>query len=538
MSRLYDTWHKENSHKLPKAFKTIKGAKASDLYEKPVEITIYLKKRADPTDLSEEFLKTIEQEYAVRYLELLGVAPTAKNVQKIKEQVPLVSCEIKGKWLRTSGWLADALTICPNRKPNTAPKPMSRQFSMRLDGQTNSDMPKQFDNTLNFNHLKKRAESGPDLLSELHPIDITLETIKSKFLFPFMNEHSEPAVARHFVNYALIGESQSEAAERSEILQQNPEELLNSKLFKFPFDSITVATSQIREVMKAVEISVADVTNDINYICKNFPINDLPFSINIVESKIRKVDIIRKALLSCAADQSIRLIGLMAHFCYWTIFGHLHNEPIERDYFQSMFVSILHLYYEAEQEAKSHVQLNLALLLLVLRIEVDYIFTKSFPEFLTVPVQRKVLQFKLQQVITRLLDPEVFLSRLSFLESSLEALHLKPKYRENLKGKYYSTSAIVKSLFPVPQHPRARALLAKKEAFDGKLDSLVKTGAQIAGTMPLTQGKLNYYQMTEPWKHSEFLDIPNRAHLFSVSDSQLVVNKVKKAQRRLAKPSN
>mmetsp|Transcript_13228 Transcript_13228/g.24779 ORF Transcript_13228/g.24779 Transcript_13228/m.24779 type:complete len:530 (+) Transcript_13228:4028-5617(+) len=528
MSRLYDTWLKENSHKLPKAFKKIKGSKASDLYEKPVEITIYLKKRADPTDLSEEFLKTIEQEYAVRYLELLGVAPTAKNVQKIKEQVPLVSCEIKGKWLRTSGWLADALTICPNRKPNMGPKPMSRQFSMRLEGQTSGDIPKVFDSTLNFSHLKKKNENGADLPSEIHAIDISLDTIKSKFLYPFMNERSEPAVAKHFVNYALIGETNSEAEERKEILQSNPEELLNSKLFKFPFDSVTVATAHIREVMKAVEISINEVTNDISYICKNFPINELPYSINLAEVKIRKVDVIKKALISISAEQNVRLVGLMAHFCYWTIFGHLHTEPIERDYFQAMFVNILHLYYEAEIEAKSNVQLHLALLILVLRIEIDYIFAKSYPEFYSVPMQRQIVEFKLQQVITRLLDPEVFLSRLSFLESSLDALHLKPKFRENLKGKYYSTSAIVKSLFPVPQHPRARALLAKKEAFDGKLDSLVKTGAQIAGTMPFSEGKMNYYQMTEPWKKSEFLDIPNRAHLFS-----LVVNKVKKAHRGL-----
>jgi hypothetical protein len=517
MSRLHDTWHRENIHRLPKVFKKKKGSKPSDHYEKPVEITIYLKKRADPTDLTEEFLKTIEQEYAVRYLEILGVAPTAKNVQKIKEQVPLVSCEIKGKWLRTSGWLADALTICPNRKPSTAAKPLSRQFSMRLDGQNPGENPKPFENTLSFTHIKKNDESGPEALSEQHPIDISLETIKSKFLYPFMNEHREPSAGSHFINFALIGESSSEAAERASILQANPDELIDSKLFKFPFENLTVSTSHIREVMKAFEISVAEVTTDVSFICKNFPISDLPYSITVMEAKIRKIDIIKKALLSIAAEPNVRLIGLMSHFCYWTVFGHLHTEPIERDYFQAMFVSILHLYFEAEQEAKSNLQLHMALLLLVLRVEVDYIFSKSYPEFYSVPVQRKVVEYKLQQVITRLLDPEIFLSRLSFLESSLEALHLKPKYRENLKGKYYSTSAIVKSLFSVPQHPRARALLAKKEAFDGKLDSLVKTGAQIAGTMPFTRGKLNYYQMTEPWKQSEFLDIPNRAHLFSVS---------------------
>eukprot|EP00360_Condylostoma_magnum_P001404 CAMPEP_0168313876 /NCGR_PEP_ID=MMETSP0210-20121227/5040_1 /TAXON_ID=40633 /ORGANISM="Condylostoma magnum, Strain COL2" /LENGTH=36 /DNA_ID= /DNA_START= /DNA_END= /DNA_ORIENTATION= len=36
---------------------------------------------------------------------------------------------------------------------------------------------------------------------------------------------------------------------------------------------------------------------------------------------------------------------------------------------------------------------------------------------------------------------------------------------------------MVKALFPQPQHHRTRCFMARKEAYDGKLDSLVKTGA-------------------------------------------------------------
>jgi hypothetical protein len=75
----------------------------------------------------------------------------------------------------------------------------------------------------------------------------------------------------------------------------------------------------------------------------------------------------------------------------------------------------------------------------------------------------------------------------------------------------------VQSLFPRPEHPRARALLARKENYDGKLDTLVKTGAQIAGTFNLMEGKLNYYQQTEPWKHGDYLDTEIRAQLFTIA---------------------
>ena len=186
-----------------------------------------------------------------------------------------------------------------------------------------------------------------------------------------------------------------------------------------------------------------------------------------------------------------------------------------------MFVTIIHLFNE--KNAKQQKMFYRPLLILIIRIIGENIFANSYKQFFSIPSQSQIANQRIQNVISRLFDPEGYFSRFSFLESGMDALGLNSKGRSKMSSKYFSNSSMVKSLFPYPQHPRTRALFAKKEIYDGKLENLVKTGAQIDGTMPLLPGKLNYYQQTEPWKTPDYLDIPSRAHLF-----MLALQKMKK----------
>jgi len=156
---------------------------------------------------------------------------------------------------------------------------------------------------------------------------------------------------------------------------------------------------------------------------------------------------------------------------------------------------------------------------------VENVFQNSYKLFFSIPNQHRISAEKIQSVITKLLDPECLYSRFSFLEAGLDAVNIAGKMRGKMSSKFYSTSSVVKSLFPRPQDPKTRLMLAKKEAYDGKLDCLVKTAAQIDGTMPLQPGKLNYYQQTEPWKQNDYLDIPSRAQLYKIAIEKL--NKTK-----------
>lgn len=71
-------------------------------------------------------------------------------------------------------------------------------------------------------------------------------------------------------------------------------------------------------------------------------------------------------------------------------------------------------------------------------------------------------------VITELLDPKIYYSRFSFLESGKEAIDKKfilntkntgkSGLQEDKRGKYYVRSALVKNLIPFPSDGRVRAL--------------------------------------------------------------------------------
>jgi hypothetical protein len=69
--------------------------------------------------LNEDFLKTVEFDYAVQYLNKMGMDPTSANVTDLLQRFPLSNCEI-----HTSGWdntkdMVDTITIYPHRNKNT-----------------------------------------------------------------------------------------------------------------------------------------------------------------------------------------------------------------------------------------------------------------------------------------------------------------------------------------------------------------------------------------------------------------------------------
>ncbi|CAG9326247.1 unnamed protein product [Blepharisma stoltei] len=523
MSRLYDEWKKTAGDKLPRVFRKKDGEENKSTV-KPIVISIPLKGGSEPVELTENFLKVIEREYAVRYLESIGVDPTRKHIEKLLEDMPLDNCEIKARWRQTSGWLADVIDIYPRCKQVEQPKTVSNNLASRLESQpTVKELPKE-ELGLTLEHFRN---ADPHMGTETEAdekiqIDLNIHNIKQNYLYPFMAVSSKQEFTSKYSNFALLREQSKDMIERAKLLNQSSEDLLDSKVFKFPFESITVATAHIKEMMQPIEISAEDVEKDIKYVLKNFPLGSLPIQVQAGE----RGELLKSALANVESENNARLIGLVSHFCYWTVFSHLHSIGINDEQRQQMFITILHLFHDLELKSKSRKQLYLAVFILIMRMIVENIFVNSYKQFFAVPAQKKIACEKIQFVITKLFDPECFYSRISFLESGIDALSVAGKARSKMSAKYYSTSSVVKSLFPNPQHPRTRALLAKKEAYEGKLENMVKTAAQIEGTMPLLPGKLNYYQQTEPWKTDDYLDIPSRAHLF-----MLTLQKMKKTSQ-------
>jgi hypothetical protein len=69
-------------------------------------------------------------------------------------------------------------------------------------------------------------------------------------------------------------------------------------------------------------------------------------------------------------------------------------------------------------------------------------------------------------VITELLDNNIYYSRFSFLESGKEALDIKNQRNKDQGGvvdkklKYYTRSALIKNLIPMPSEGKVRALFS------------------------------------------------------------------------------
>jgi hypothetical protein len=106
------------------------------------------------------------------------------------------------------------------------------------------------------------------------------------------------------------------------------------------------------------------------------------------------------------------------------------------------------------------------MVLLAIRVEMEVILKVNYPNFMEDPTNEEITMRSINGVITELLDPKIYYSRFSFLESGKEAIDIKnslanrkhPSVGQNKKLKHYTRSALVKNLIPQPSDGRVRSL--------------------------------------------------------------------------------
>jgi hypothetical protein len=87
------------------------------------------------------------------------------------------------------------------------------------------------------------------------------------------------------------------------------------------------------------------------------------------------------------------------------------------------------------------------MILLALRIEVEIIFKNSYKVFFSKQSHEQIAMKLINDVITQLIDPNVYYSRLSFFESGKDAINIK--YEKSKKqppsgmSKFFMRSALV-----------------------------------------------------------------------------------------------
>ena len=119
------------------------------------------------------------------------------------------------------------------------------------------------------------------------------------------------------------------------------------------------------------------------------------------------------------------------------------------------------------------------LILLAIRVEMRVILKVNFPHFMENMSNEEIAMRLVNGVITELLDPKIYYSRFSFLESGKEAIdrkHIintkKSNTLEKGSAKYYTRSALVKNVIPRPSDGKVRAIFKD----DNMMSALASAG--------------------------------------------------------------
>ena len=136
-------------------------------------------------------------------------------------------------------------------------------------------------------------------------------------------------------------------------------------------------------------------------------------------------DVLRSEI---ASNRIARLIGLVAHLAYWSVFGQYNRLPLDMYHRKQLFISIAKIQAELESKyagKRIFMTFYMPMIVLAIRMEIEVIFKNSYPEFFSEDTQEKIAMKLINDLITQLIDPNIFYSRFSFFESGRDAIDLK-----------------------------------------------------------------------------------------------------------------
>jgi len=113
---------------------------------------------------------------------------------------------------------------------------------------------------------------------------------------------------------------------------------------------------------------------------------------------------------------------------YWNVFGHFNKIPLDLYHRRQIFISYSTLRDQINQKLngkRNDLIFMIPMMVLALRVEVEVIFKNQYPKFFAEERNEKIAMKLINDLITQLVDPCLYLSRFSFLESGREAIELK-----------------------------------------------------------------------------------------------------------------
>jgi hypothetical protein len=301
-------------------------------------------------------------------------------------------------------------------------------------------------------------------------VSFDFENWKKKFIFPYLKGVSETI------------QCEDEAGIMREywgISISSTEDLINTKLLEFPLEAISTRKDYLTELQSPIVTTIEEVQKDLYKFQKEFPKDSLPWidvkiegeeNINLKNTNSDKYQLklsdVNNALKRINSPDVARLIGLVSHFTYWWVFGHVNQIPLDEYHKRQLFISITQVQSHVESSniiKKGFTIFTMPMIILAVRTLVDHIFKNTYKLFYEEERHETIISKLINDVITILLDPNMFYSRFSFFESEKDAMRLtyhkaRASKLPKINSKLFTRSALMKSLFPVPSEGKVRAM--------------------------------------------------------------------------------
>ena len=499
----------ENIHAIKEAFNPF----LSHL-EKVIEVRIFLKFTFHKTDIDDEFIKDLEEEYAIQFLTKMEYLPTKENIKKLLSMRPIEQSDfhLSIETLREKS--VKVIHIYPNgRITNSNGGDKNEKIRAFL---SNAEFQKEMEKNQVNAQIKKRKEDevvniqskeltqdekmlfNREIVDNLFikakdniidkqlyaqsngmRINMSIDSIREKYLNPNSKAMLENS------SDARVNNAKGKFYHIDKAKKRN---ILDKKRFQFPLINVPKLNEDIlKEVMEPIDIPIEIIMKDVNYILDNFPIEEL---IDLEEKKkITKSDEINIALLKSSKDlyhkiQSVskqeilsvykhmqniniyRLIGLCLNLVYWIVFGHVNRIQIDIVTKQFLYIKLLKEVQHVQNEFANKKLLNkifIPLLILIVRIECENVLNRKFQKLFDDNNTKKVALDKVNELITSVFDPHCYYNTFTIIGGN--AGLLKHKFSKNLIPKYkektFATSNLLEQLFIVPEEKQIGPIRSK-----------------------------------------------------------------------------
>jgi len=486
----------------------------------------------------DDYFKAVQDRYVTSYLDELGVEPLAHHKCLVARNAPLAECDIEATWLDTSA-VANKLRISQPQITAGHKKKQVQDLSdaersaewfghakfidvnpppVNLDGAVQLDLDGQGRALREAEHRSMRAHAYASMklhdLESSEKVDMNL-TAELEQVRNRVREDLEEETGKADVFGRLLKKKGKREADEKELAQLKQKFLLPFAAERpgkagvvagtvlVPWQSPDLKTNPHidvhddfkKDALKPISLTIHQIEEEaFRYAVTGFPVELLT-----TRADDELFAAIREQLVT---EESVRLIGLLAHNLYWIVLSHIH-EPSQRlpePSKQSLVLTIQELWSMMQAPARQRLGRRGELLskdgpagisfvipafMLAIKRGVEWCFLQQHPWIFIEQITKIQFLDQLNVMFMHLFDPDCLYASFGALEASehaiklwhkLEVLHaslgITPAAR--IINQEYRTTPLMSLLMCSdggnPCDPKTRVLLAKSSS-EGMLGS-------------------------------------------------------------------